>query len=305
MATITTTEAAYFSEPTPACGVLLSRRVHDQLFGKIPFVYIDGHQLDIANADADGLRAHASVIGTTGASPAASLPLLELATIPLSHFATILEVDSLLLSRYGNRQDVLRALLDVKVASLLDLFRYTIVNGDSAVAGEFDGLLKLADTFLTQTRANGGAGGAVQAGEIERMLSILRPQHGFANRYLVMHSEAFKHLRAGAYQNDVFFTQDATLGLLPTIGGAKVLIDNHLPLTEGPSTDWTSILGVVLEARSGVYGALPCVRRGGEVEVLGPVARESTETLTLALQMPAGVGAGNKGAIAKLDGVQY
>lgn len=298
MPTITVQEAAYFSVPAPSCGIVVKSRVHDQLFGLIPFVYIDGDKLKIASVTGAGLESHASMIVGTGGSPPATFPTVDLAESPLFHFASILEVDSLVVSHYGNRRDILKALIDVKVASVLELFRKQLVTGTT---GGFEGLLMRGNA--NKITANGGAGGEVQPGEIESTLSLLSADDNLSNRYLVMHAKALKHLRGGAYQGDISLMQHPDLGNLPVIAQVPVLINNYLPTNE--PGDRTSILAVVLEPLTGLFGVLACAHRGREIRVFGPVPREGTDKLTFHVQMQAGARLAHDQSVAKLDGVQW
>lgn len=304
----TKTEAGYFSNAAKACGVALSARIQDQVFGLLPFKYIEGHQLDIAKVDASGISGYATVIPDTGGSPALTFPDVGTFQIPLTHFAAILEVDSLVVDQYGSHRDILRPLIDIKVAAIVDLFRNRLVNGEGA-AGEFSGLVELASTYANTVGADGDAanGGPVQAGEIEAMLAMLAPQHGLKNRYLVMNSQTLNSLRSGAYQNDVYFIEHPQEGPLPAIAGVPVLVNNHIRMDQikGASANLTSIFGIILEPDTGVFGILPCTNRGQEVRVLGPFLKEGSEILTFHLQMQAGVGLGNEDTVAALDGVQW
>jgi len=295
MGTISQPEAQLYAVEAPSCGIAVQDRVQDQLFGQIPFVYVDGRALTVAYVSGDGLESHAAQVATTGASPPATFPTVDASEIALSHFTTILEVDSLILTQYGSRRNILRSLIDVKVASIIELFRETIV---TSTGPPVEGLLTTGEA--NKVTANGGAGGAVQAGEVEEMLSLLSPGDNLSNRYLVMNAKALTHLRAGAYQNEVYFLSHPLLGPVPTIGGVPVLVDDHFPTDEGASNDQTSIVGVVLEADTGYFGVLPCGRRGSEVTVVGPTPLEGTDTVAFKIWMDAGAGTANSRAVAKL-----
>jgi hypothetical protein len=279
VASITDAEAQYFSVASPPCRIAVHERVTDQLFGRIPFVYVDGHALNVAYVSGSGLDAYGSF--------STSFPTVDVSELALSHYATVLEVDSAILGHYGNRRDIVKALIGVKVDALLERVRKAfLMNLDAAASAN----------FMT---ANAGAGGTVLTGEIDALLSLLSPGEDLSKRYLVMHGKALKHLRANNYQNEIYFIQDPELGPLPTIGGVPVLIDNYI-LTNDPPGDRTSILALYLEPYTGAFGVLPCAHRGREIRVLGPYPREGTDLLTYHVQMQAGATVVNPLSVAKL-----
>jgi hypothetical protein len=282
VASITEPEAQYFSVASPPCRIAVHERVTDQLFGQIPFVYADGHSLNVPNVLGGGLDAYGEFT--------ASFPTVNQGSADLAHYATVLEVDSVVLGHYGNRRDIVEALIDVKVQALLERVRKQVRIDLSALGGA---------NFIT---ANAGAGGTVLKGEIDALLSLLGAGDDLSRRYLVMHSKALEHLRANNYQGEIYFTKHPELGPLHTIGGVPVLINNRIPTNEAPG-DRTHILAVYLEPYTGVFGVLPCRDRGREIRVWGPYPREGTDVLTYQIQMQMGVAAANALAIAKLDSV--
>ena len=66
---------------------------------------------------------------------------------------------------------------------------------------------------------------------------------------------------------------------LPSIAGVPVLIDNFLPTNEDPAAAGTSIYAVTLGEDVGLCGIYPSAHEGAEIQIRGPIVKESTDTM--------------------------
>jgi hypothetical protein len=302
--TITIAEAtSWATEHCEECGIAHDALQLNQLSELLPFRYIDGHKLVVPKVDGD-LSGYASLIGDTGQNPDADFPSVSTLEVPLSYFAAILEVDSLIATHYGSYRNILRSLVQVKVFAILQRFWSMVFNGNSANQGECAGLVELANTYTHEVTSNSGGTGPPLAGEIEAMLRMLSPRRGLKNRYLVMHPWALEILRNSAYQNDIYFAEDERLGQVPVIAGTKVVQSEYIPVDQSipPNNNLTTIFGVVLHPRTGCFGVLPHANRGQEIQVLGPFRKEGQDTSYFKIKAPMGFGAFGSG-VAALIGV--
>jgi len=146
----------------------------------------------------------------------------------------------------------------------------------------------------------------VAKGEIEAIVSALNPRVSSENTYLVMHSDAYKHLVKNNY-TDVEYVEHDLLGTLPSIIGVPILIDNHISTTEtqGSSTDCTSIYAVMIGEDNGVCGIYPGTHQGQEIQVRGPIVKEATDTMWFHVSWDVGFAVFNSGGIYRLKGVKH
>jgi hypothetical protein len=309
MASITTTQAAGLSIGSIPGRYYLDKRPTDQLYDILPFIPIEGHELVLNVIDATGSTlpglADLADAEAAGAAIDATMPTIATRTFPLKRISAEMPVDSIIPGKYGSHRDIVQGLLNLKVEAVRDHCRTLIARGDSSVnAEEFDGLAKLAALYSQEVTANNGAGGTALKGEIEKLLTLLNPRPTNQNVYLVMHAKAYEHLVRNNY-TDFEYVEHAVLGQLPSFAGVPVLIDNFIPTNEAPTSTGTSIYAVMLGENVGLCGIYPAAVQGGEIQVRGPVVKESTDTMWYHVSWDVGLALYNKGGIARLKQVVY
>jgi len=274
----------------------------------LPFVPIDGYELKLATVDASTTLAGHAGVETEGGSLTASVPSLGSRTHVLSRLSAILEVFTITQDKYNNVTDILQTLIDLKVRAVRDLFCAKFYSADSTVSGEFDGINKLATTFTQFFAANNNSadGGTVKKGELEKLRAVVQVSKPGAEIVFVMHARAYQHLLAVNY-SDVEFVNHPVLGLLPTLAGVPIVIDNYIPTNEslGSGTNLTSIYCLALGRGVGVTGIVPAGAVGGEIRVRGPVTNETTGKMSYHVSWDVGIAAWNKGALARMTGVAW
>lgn len=305
MASITLNEALKFSNSAIGERVSFDTPVLSQLPLLLDFEYVEGGSTyDINLADGSALASHA--VAGSGSAPPTTLPTISTRQNAMTYFASLLEVDSLILGHYGNHRDILRSLLTVKATAVLHSFFSAIFDGADGMSGTFKGLHKTADDNSNVVEADNGAadGGAVQVGELEETAALLSASAGdLRNRYFVMHTDAYAHLYRGAYQGQIQFTK-GPLGMTPVVSGVPILLDNFIRTdrSHGVGVNLTTIYAVIL-GRAGITGVMPCASRGKEVRVRGPLLKEATDTEFYQLSMGAGLAYYNVDGVAMLDHV--
>ena len=309
MSSITTAQAESFSIGSIPGRYYLDQRPTDQLYDILPFVPIEGHELVLNVVDATGATlpglADFADAETAGAAIDSTMPTITTRTFALKRVSAEMPVDSVIPGRYGSHRDILQGLLNLKVEAVRDHCRYLIARGDSSVnAEEFDGLARLASVYSQEVTANNGAGGTVLAGELEQLLTLLNPRPTNENVYFVMHALAYEHLVRNNY-TDFEFVNHALLGQIPSFAGIPVLIDNYLPVDEAPTSTGTSIYAVCIGEDMGLCGIFPSAVQGGEIQVRGPVVKESTDTMWYHVSWDVALACYNTGAIARLNQVVY
>ena len=310
MASISTTEAANLSVSAVAGRYALDQRPTDQFFELLPFRPIDGHELRINGVDAssNGLAGQADAEAAGGAI-VSTMPAITARTFALKRISAEMPVDSIIPGIYGSHEDIVQALIQLKVDAVRDHAKLLLIEGDEGTnPEEFDGLQQLAADYSQATGANadGANGGTVLTGEIEELLSTINPRRTSANVYLVMHAKAYKHLVKNNY-TDVEHVRHELLGTLPSIVGVPILLDNFISTTEvrGTSSTTTSIYAVLMGDEVGLCGIYPSSAVGQPIQVRGPVVKESTDTMWYHLSWDVGLACFNKGAVSRLYGVEY
>jgi len=304
---ITIPEARGLSVPDVAERYHYRERVTDQLFEVLPMEPIRGHVKRVNMVQADSLHTHATVVGANGDPVPATLPALSAEESVVSHFAARLEIDSAVVDRYSTHRDILRAQIEVKVAAVLSLFQLKLIEGNTANAGEFNGIDKLAEPYTVEAVNGNVNGGEVQPGEIEKVIAEVSSRGGVQGRYLVMRTSAFHHLHRNHYSRQIFVIQHPRLGPLPSVSGVPILLDDFIPgdQTKGSGTNLTTIYAVNLGKPNGLCGIFPAGNAGREVLVRGPMTREGTDKMYFEISGQFGLTMYQAPAAARLQGVSH
>ena len=309
MSSITTTQAAQLSVASIPGRYYLDQRPTDQLYDILPFIAIEGHELVLNIVDASGSTlpgmADFADAETAGGAIVTTMPTITTRTSPLKRVSAEMPVDSIIPGKYGSHRDIVAGLLNLKVEAVRDHVRYLIVRGDSSVnVDEFDGLAKIAADNSQEITANAGAGGTVAAGELEKLLTYVNPRPSNENVFFVMHAKAYEHLVRNNY-TDFEFMETPVLGRLPAFAGVPVLINNYIPTDEDPTSAGTSIYAVCIGEDEGLCGIFPSSSEGGEIQIRGPIVKESTDTMWYHVSWDVGLAVYNAGAVARLKQVVY
>jgi len=307
MASVTTTEAGLLSVAQVRGRYCYDCRPTDQLFQALPFLPIEGDQLKLGMIDAatTGLASFAGAVAA-GAAINTTMPAISSRTFGFSHITGEMPVDVLIPGVYGNKEDVVQALLNIKVDAVRDVFKNLLVNGTGA-SNQFKGVRDLCQDYGQAIGAdNGNAnGGTVQKGEVEKLLALLHPRVTNDATYLVMHPNAYKHLLKNNYQYEEVVRIEG-VGNVPVLAGVAVLLDEFISIAEtvGTSNDCTSIYAVILGEDVGLCGIYPASAKGREIQVRGPVVKDAADTMWYHVSWDAGIAVFNKCSIARLSGVK-
>ena len=309
MSSITTTQAAGLSIASVPGRYYLDKRPTDQLYDILPFIPIEGHELVLNVVDASGSTlpglADYADAEAAGAAIGSVMPTISTRTFALKRISAEMPIDSVIPGKYGSHRDIVSGLLNLKIEAVKDHCRALLIRGDSGTnAEEFDGLAKIASDNSQEIIANSGAGGTVAAGELEELLTLLNPRPANDNVYYVMHAKAYEHLTRNNY-TDFELIEHEMLGALPAFAGVPVLINNYIPTNEDPTSTGTSIYAVTLGEDVGLCGIYPSAVSGGEIQVAGPVVKESTDTMWYHVSWDVGLAVYNKGAVARLKQVVF
>lgn len=309
MSSITASEAGFFSGPYIPNRYYYDCRPTDQLFKILPFEPIAGKELQINRVDAstDGLRLFAGSVAP-GGSLQSGMPTVSTRTYEITRIAAEMPVDSSLLPKFGSQNDLLGALIQLKVNAVRDQFKWLMINGDSGTSGQFDGLGVMTTTSSNVFGADddNANGGTVLKGEIEELIAYLNPRDTEWNSYLVMHANAYMHLLKNNYTDTEYFAHPV-LGTVPAIAGVPVVIDNFIPTdeTKGTSSDLTSIYAVMVGKDVGLCGIYSAADEGQPIQVRGPVVKETADTQWYHVSWNVGLGLYNNCAAARMNGVKW
>lgn len=307
MAAISRTLLKDFAQ-TAVAELVLDKAPQNDFQRILPFVPVDGYELKLAGVEAGGTLASFAGIETEGGTLASAVPTLTNRTFPMARIAAVLEVFTITQDKYSNANDILQTLLDLKSRAVRDLFCEKYYTGDSATTGEFDGVNKLATSCSQEIGANAGAadGGTVKKGELEKLRGMVQVARPGVEVVLVMHARAYQHLLAVNY-SDVEFVNHPILGLLPTLAGVPIVVDNYIATneTQGAGTNLTSIYCFALGRGVGVTGIVPLSVVGGEIRVRGPVTSETAGKMTYHVSWDVGIAVWNKGGFARMKGVAW
>ena len=217
---------------------------------------------------------------------------------------------------YGSSNDILHALIRLKVEALRDHFKSLVYRGDaSANSEEFDGLRRFTANMGTfdpvqpglerLAELAGGPGSAVQRGDIEGLLGMIDPRPEPDATYLVMHSKVFEHVaRQGVLDSEVI--HDPDLGILSAVAGVPILIDDFAPVDESfEATTTSSIYAVVLGENTGLCGIYPSANEGAEIQVRGPFVKDDKDRSCYHLTWDIALAGFNSGAVARLKEIAF
>ncbi len=310
MASITPTQAGLFSGPSIPDQYFYDCRPTDQFFDILEFEPIAGKELQINVIDASnlGLSPFAGAVAAGGVLNS-TMPSVTSRTYGIKRIAAEMPVDSSLLSKFGSQNDLLAALLQVKVNAVRDEFKRLLIRGNSGSdPDEFDGLETLSNNFGNVTGADGGGanGGDVLKGEMELLAAFLNPRKADGNAYFVMHAKAYMHLLKNNYTDTEYFDHPV-LGTVPAIAGVAVVLDNFIPLDEvkGTNSNTTSIYAAMVGKNVGISGIYAAADEGQPIQVRGPVVKDGNDTQWYHVSWNAGLAAYDKCAIARMNGVAW
>jgi len=246
------------------------------------------------------VASYATTVGATGVAVSTSLPAFSVLEGKMAHLAAILEADSVLGDQCGSGSRLLRHLVKLKTLAVLSRWQKLLVTGDSATAGEFDGLKKLTDVGANFFEAGtfGGIPDKVNPGEMERCAAMLSSRGNLDNRYFVMNVAAFGHLAQNYYGGQIRMQDHPLLGTLPVISGVPVLLDNWIPTNEGVGNNETRIYAVLIGPPAGLVGLIPKARIGREVQVRTRSLVEGTDRQIFKVSFVAGLLAMDPDAVA-------
>ena len=291
--------AQQFSRAAVPGRYVLDGRPQDHFSPLLRARAIDGHEVRVNLVDATSLTSHATTVAATGVSVSASLPAFSTRTGKMAHFSGILETDSLIGTRYGNRANLLRELINIKVGAVLDLWRTMLIDGDETTSGEFDGLTQIATDLGTSfTAVSNPESGAVMAGNLENLAAVLDAQGAMEHRYFVMNATAFEKIYANYYSGQIEWIDHPVVGRTQAITGVPVLLNDFIPI----SGDTTTIYAVLLDGPGRLEAIFPAAQAGREIRVEGPFLKESSEPEFYRVNFDAGLVALGT-AVAKLEAV--
>jgi len=303
MSAITEAETLLLSRSDVA-EVVIDKAPTNQLFRILPFVPIEGHELQIAGVDATASLSSLAGVETAGSTLDATPVALTSRTYGLSRISGILEINTISQDKYSAKNDVLQTLLDLKARGVRDRFCELLYAGDVATSGEFDGLKELASDYGQSVSANAGAGGTVDPGELELLRSKVQVDQPTSEIFFVMHALAYKHLLTVNY-SDVEFVMHPVLGTVPALAGVPVLIDNFIATDEGTGSDETTIYCLALGRGVGLTGITPSGVSGQEIRVRGPITSATQGLMTYHVSWDVGIAIWNRVGIATLDKVVH
>jgi hypothetical protein len=305
MATISISAAQGFSNPAILDRLQPIHLPADQLREVLPVWGVSGWKVRLNAAEASDLASYATTVGATGVAVSTSLPAFSVLEGKMAHLAAILEADSVLGDQYGSRSRLLRHLVKLKTLAVLSRWQKLLVTGDSANAGEFDGLKKLADASSSFLEAGtyGGVPNKVNPGEMERCVAMLSSRGNLDNRYFVMNVAAFGHLAQNYYAGQIRMQDHPLFGSLPHISGVPILLDNWIPTNEGVGGNETRIFAVLIGPPAGLVGLVPKARVGREVQVRPPSVVEGTDRQVFKVSFVGGLLAMDPNAVACISKV--
>lgn len=288
--------------------LVLDKAPTNQLLQILPFAPVDGHELHLTTVDASGSLASHAGFETEGGTLVDTLPGTATRTYPIKRISSILEVYTLTQDKLSNSNDILQTLIDLKVRAVKDLFCTKLYTGDSGTAGEFSGVNQIASLASNVLGAddNNANGGTVRRGELEAARAMLQVSQPGAEVVFVMHAKGYKHLLTVNY-SDVEFVNHPVLGMLPSLAGTPIVIDNFISTTEtkGTSNDCTSIYCMALGKGVGVTGIFPAHLQGKEISVRGPIPSETTGTMIYQISWEVAVAAWQTGGLVRIEGARH
>lgn len=305
MATISISAAQGFSNPAIPDRLQPIHLPADQLRQVLPVWGVAGWKVRLNAAESSDLASYATTVGATGAAVSAALPAFSVLEGKMAHLAAILEADSVLGDQYGSGNRLLRHLVKLKTLAVLSLWQKLLVSGDSAAAGEFDGLKKLTAVNGKSFPAGdyGADANKVNPGEMERCVAMLSSRGNLDNRYFVMNVAAFGHLAQNHYRTQIRTQDHPLLGTVPVISGVPVLLDNWIPTNEGAGSNQTRVYAVLVGPPAGLVGLVPKARVGREVQVRGPNLVEGTDRQIFAVSFVGGLLAMDPDAVACISNI--
>lgn len=307
MATIPDSELKLLSR-TSVSSFVFEKAVGNGLLKHIPKDATDGHELKVAYVDASALGTHAGV-ETEGGALISTVPTISSRTFPIKRVSALLETNTVSQASFSNANDAVETQIEIKRRAVRSLVADKLFYGDSATAGEFDGLQKLATSYGNEIAASQDApdGGAVMAGELERLRGTLRVDDD-AEVVFVMNRRAMQHLTGGAYQNNIDWQESDRFGFAPRFGDIWTIFDDAIKLTEthGTGTNLTSIYAVSFKPGDGVAliypesdGSEPTTRE------LGPAPDATAGKDRRIIGTEVGLAVYNAGAVARMQGVNW
>jgi hypothetical protein len=306
MSAVTESQIQFLSQKAIS-QLVLDRAPRNEFARILPFVPIEGYELQIGGIDAAGSLASYAQVETEGSSIVTTVPTITSRTFKLARLSSILEVYTITQDKYDNVSSILQTLTEIKVRAVKDLFHTKLYTGDAATAGEFDGLVKLADSYSQVFGADNGNvnGGTVKKGELEKLRASVQDSTPGAEVVFVMNARAYQHLLAVNY-SDVEFINHPVLGMIPALAGVPVVIDNFISTAEtlGSGSNLTSIYCVCL-GKNGVSGLVPSGKGNREIRVRGPITSATAGVMTYQISWDVGIAAWNKAGFARMRGVAW
>jgi len=146
MASITPGEAYWFSGPYIPDRYYYDCRPTDQLFDILEFQPIAGKeiQLNVISVPDTGLSTFADAVAA-GGTLNGNMPAVTNRNYELKRIAAEMPVFSSLLAKFGSQNDLLAALLQVKVNAVRDHFKHLLIYGNETTnSEEFNGMCRRA-----------------------------------------------------------------------------------------------------------------------------------------------------------------
>lgn len=265
MASITFAEASKLGLNDLSAGVIESIVTSNQMYNVLPFDEIFGNALAYNRENVLGDAQALGLGGTITAKGAASYSQV---TTALTTIVGDAEVDARLIAQGvgGNAgNDLVAAQIASKAKSVGREFQRMLIAGDSAVAGEFDGLKKLVQAGQKV------AGGVLTFEMLDELLHLVKSKDGEVDA-LVMNAREIRKLRAlqralGGTSGDEVSVNGI---VMPAYAGIPVLRNDWIEI----NTDASDVYAVNFDdgsRKTGIAGLIDTFSQGVQVENVGPM----------------------------------
>lgn len=300
MASITQTQAEYFSKPDLSKKAYLHCNESSQILSVLKFVPLKGHALDAVNYNTPG--AAATVDPSSPSLSDSATTLLSPVSFSVARIAGEIDLTEMYRTITSQIRDVLQSQVDGKIRAIRNEFLTDFTEG-SGTNGEMTGLSTAVDGSQTVQKA----GSPLALADLDELLGKIRPFDEESDRYLLMRHDVYRAYRALCYSAGFRpeLVEDATLGLWPSHDGVPILISDFIPNDEEAS-GYTSVYAFIAgdgdeEEGAGVVGIYPESNANNEIVVKGPIQKDGSDADYYHVYWDVGVALLRKCALARLS----
>jgi HK97 family phage major capsid protein len=304
MATITLLEASKLSLDDLVSGVIENIVTVNPIYAELPFTDIDGNALRYNREKTLGDVQVAEVGGTITAKAAASYKKV---TSDLTTIIGDAEVNGLIQSQRVGGDQVAHQVAS-KAKQVGRTYQNLMINGDSANAGEFDGLIKLvadiqADGDNAQEIDLGGA--AFTFEDLDELLMQVKAKDGQVD-FIMMNSRDLRKVRQlkralGGTDGDQVTVNGV---VMESYAGVPIYRNDWIPTNLGAGTNESVIFAGCFDDGSqkmGISGLTAVENMGVHVQAVG--ASETKDEEIYRVKFYSGFAVFNELGIAMLKGV--